>query len=72
MEKKKNENKNPQTNPGKAGRNANDDFNDEQVDDYGIDKNSADAEEELEEREAIKGGRGSQSGDRNRNDDFEE
>jgi hypothetical protein len=72
MENQKNENKTPQNNPDTAGRNANDDFNNEQVDDYGVDKDSADAEKELEEREAIKSGRGSQSGDRNRNDDFEQ
>lgn len=54
------------------GRNANDDFNEGKVDDYGIDESKPDAEEKLEERDEIKGGTGSQSGKRNRNDDFAE
>ena len=54
------------------GRNANDDFNEGEVDDYGIDESKPDAEEKLEERDAIKGGTGAQGGDRNRNDDFAE
>lgn len=52
------------------GRNANDNFNEGEVDDYGIDESKPDAEEELEERDEVKGGAGPQSGDRNRNDDF--
>lgn len=52
------------------GRNANDDFNEGKVDDYGIDEPQPDAEEELEERDEVKGGAGAQSDDRNRNDDF--
>lgn len=54
------------------GRNANDNFNEGEVDDYGIDESQPDADEKLEERDEIKGGEGSQSGDRNRNDDFAE
>lgn len=54
------------------GRNANDDFNEGKVDDYGIDESQSNADEKLEERDEIKGGEGSQSGDRNRNDDFAE
>ena len=54
------------------GRNANDDFNEGKVDDYGIEESKPDADEKLEERDAIKGGEGSQSGNRNRNDDFAE
>lgn len=58
--------------PTAAGRNANDNFNDEQVDDYGIDYSKPDAEEELETRITNKGGRGANSGDRNPNDNFDE
>jgi hypothetical protein len=35
------------------GRNANDDFNEEEVDDYGIDESKPHAEEKLEERNEI-------------------
>ncbi|MPR34979.1 hypothetical protein [Salmonirosea aquatica] len=55
-----------------TGRNSNDDFNEGEVDDYGIDKSQPDADDELEERDILKGGAGTQSGDRNRNDDFAE
>ncbi len=54
------------------GRNANDDFNEGEVDDYGIDESKPSADEKLEERDEIKGGAGAQSGERNRNDDFAE
>jgi hypothetical protein len=49
--------------PTSAGRNANDNFNEDQVDDYGIDYSKPDAEEQLEERITDKGGRGANSGD---------
>lgn len=58
--------------PTSGGRNATDNFNDEQVDDYGIDYTKPGAEEELEARITNKGGRGSNSGDRNPNDEFDE
>ncbi|QRR00638.1 hypothetical protein [Dyadobacter sandarakinus] len=52
------------------GRNANDNFQDGSTDDYGIDKSSPEAQDELEEREQVKGGRGQHGTGRNRNDDF--
>jgi len=55
-----------------SGRNSNDNFNEGEVDDAGIDKTQPDANEQLEERDAVKGGTGTQSGERNRNDDFAE
>jgi len=58
--------------PTSGGRNATDNFNDEQVDDYGIDYTKPGAEEELEARITDKGGRGSNSGERNPNDEFDE
>lgn len=54
------------------GRNANDDFNEGEVDDYGIDERQPDADEKLDKRDEVKGGAGPQSGERNRNDDFAE
>jgi len=39
-----------------ATRNSNDNFNDEQVDDYGIDKSAPDADEQLRRRNAVKSG----------------
>jgi len=54
------------------GRNATDNFNDDSVDDYGIDYSKPGAEEELEARQSIKGGRGASGFERNRNDDFED
>ena len=53
-------------------RNANDNFNDDQIDDYGIDYSKPGAEEELQERVEIKGGTGSHGKERNRNYDFKE
>lgn len=47
------------------GRNANDNFQEGQVDDYG-----ADTAEEVQERDEIKGGAGQHGKERNRNDDF--
>ena len=58
--------------PTSGGRNATDNFNDEKVDDYGIDYSKPGAEEELEHRMSVKGGRGPQSGKRNSNDNFED
>ena len=54
------------------GRNSNDNFNEAEVDDYGIDESQPNADEKLEERDKVKGGAGAQSGERNRNDDFAE
>lgn len=54
------------------GRNSTDNFNDDSVDDYGIDYSKPGAEEELEARQSIKGGRGANGFERNRNDDFED
>lgn len=62
----------PDSDSTTQGRNANDNFNEEKVDDYGVDKNDSNAEEELEERSEIKGGTGSRGEGRNRNDDFAE
>lgn len=58
--------------PTSGGRNSTDNFNDDAVDDYGIDYSKPDAEEELEYRQSVKGGRGPETGKRNRNDDFED
>ncbi|WP_439558719.1 hypothetical protein [Dyadobacter sp.] len=58
--------------PTSGGRNATDNFNEDQVDDYGIDYSKPGAEEELEERITVKGGRGANSGDRNPNDEFDD
>ena len=60
-----------ETAPAK-GRNATDNFNDDEVDDYGIDYSKPGAEEELQERVEIKGGTGAHGKERNRNDDFTE
>ncbi len=77
MNNQPNQDKNPDSDAimhqvADEGRNANDDFNEGEVDDYGIDESKPDAEEKLEERDEVKGGAGAQSGDRNRNDDFAE
>jgi hypothetical protein len=53
-----------------SGRNANDNFNEGEVDDYGIDKSDPSAQKELEERDAIKGGTGQRGAIRNANDNF--
>lgn len=53
------------------GRNANDNFNDEETDDYGIEKDSADGAADQIERDQIKGGSGQHGTERNRNDDFD-
>jgi hypothetical protein len=58
--------------PTSSGRNATDNFNDDQIDDYGIDYSKPDAEEQLETRITNKGGRGANTGDRNPNDEFDE
>ena len=52
-----------------SGRNANDNFQEDTEDDYGID--GSDADQQLEERDAIKGGKGQHGAIRNRNDDFD-
>lgn len=49
----------------KNGRNANDNFQEGKVDDFG-----ADTDEEVQERDEIKGGAGQHGKERNRNDDF--
>jgi len=54
------------------GRNSNDDFNDDKVDDYGIDYSKPGAEQDLEDRITVKGGRGPKGGKRNANDNFED
>ncbi|KAA6439054.1 hypothetical protein FEM33_12265 [Dyadobacter flavalbus] len=61
-----------ETTPTAQGRNAVDNFNDDSVDDYGIDYSKPGAEEELEARQSIKGGRGIRGVERNRNDDYED
>lgn len=58
--------------PTSAGRNATDNFNDEKVDDYGIDYSKPGAEEDLEYRISAKGGRGPKGGKRNPNDNFDD
>lgn len=50
-----------------SGRNANDNFQEGEVDDYG-----SPTSEELLERNEIKGGAGKHGIERNRNDDFDE
>lgn len=50
-----------------SGRNANDNFQEGEVDDYG-----AETSEEIQDRDEIKGGAGQQGKERNRNDDFKE
>jgi len=65
------EDQNPiKSDPTGGGRNSNDNFNDDSVDDYGIDYSKPGAEEDLEYRITVKGGRGPKGGDRNPNDDF--
>lgn len=65
------EDNNPiKSDPTGGGRNSNDNFNDDAVDDYGIDYSKPGAEEDLEYRITVKGGRGPKGGDRNPNDDF--
>jgi hypothetical protein len=54
-----------------SGRNANDNFQQDTEDDFGIDKSAPDADQELEERDEIKGGKGHKGTTRNRNDDFD-
>ena len=58
--------------PTSGGRNSTDNFNDDQVDDYGIDYSKPGAEEDLEYRQTVKGGRGPKGGARNANDNFDE
>ncbi|WP_157488026.1 hypothetical protein [Dyadobacter crusticola] len=58
--------------PTSGGRNGTDNFNDDEVDDYGIDYSAPDAEEQLEARITNKGGRGPNSGDRNPNDEYDD
>ncbi len=58
--------------PKSAGRNANDDFNEEPVDDYGVDMSQPGADEELQKRADIKSGVGPAAGERNSNDNFDE
>jgi hypothetical protein len=58
--------------PAAKGRNATDNFNEDQTDDYGIDYSKPGAEEELQAREEIKGGTGQRGKDRNPNDNFNE
>lgn len=50
-----------------SGRNANDNFQEGEVDDYGTE-----GAEEVIERDEIKGGAGQHGKERNRNDDFNE
>jgi len=50
-----------------SGRNANDNFQEGDVDDYG-----ATSTDEIIERDEIKGGAGQHGKERNRNDDFKE
>ncbi len=54
------------------GRNSNDDFNDDAVDDYGVDKTQPDAAEEIQKRSDIKSGTGTQGAEQNSNDNFAE
>ena len=54
------------------GRNANDNFNNSDVDDYGVERGTEEGAEELRERQQIKGGTGQHGTERNRNDDFKE
>lgn len=54
------------------GRNANDNFNGTDVDDYGLERGTEEGAEELRERQQIKGGTGQHGTRRNRNDDFKE
>lgn len=49
------------------GRNANDNFQEGKVDDYG-----AETSEEIQDRDEIKGGTGQRGKERNRNDDFDD
>ncbi|WP_353719969.1 hypothetical protein [Dyadobacter sp. 676] len=49
-----------------SGRNANDNFQEGEVDRYG-----AESSREIQERDEIKGGAGQHGKDRNRNDDFD-
>jgi hypothetical protein len=74
MENQDNEQENKDFKPGSTsqGRNSTDNFNDDQVDDYGIDYSKPGAEEELEYRQTVKGGRGPKGGARNPNDNFDE
>ena len=68
-----NEDTNPiKSDPTSGGRNSNDNFNDDKVDDYGIDYSKPGAEEDLEYRISVKGGRGPKGGKRNPNDNFDD
>jgi len=52
------------------GRNANDNFADDQTDDYGLDTGTSQGMAEQQQRDQIKGGTGGRGVGRNRNDDF--
>lgn len=64
--------KDEMANPETADRNSNDDFNEEPVDDYGVDMSKPGAAEEIQKRDDIKGGTGSRGEGRNANDNFAE
>ena len=70
-EELENKNKLEKPDPTDGGRNSNDDFNTDKVDDYGIDYSKPGAEEDLQYRITVKGGRGPKGGARNPNDDFD-
>ncbi|CAG5067428.1 hypothetical protein DYBT9623_00149 [Dyadobacter sp. CECT 9623] len=55
-----------------SGRNANDNFQQEPENEYGMDESAPDADAEREERDMIKGGKGQRGVIRNRNDDFDQ